>query len=150
MSKSFVRENRYIVINRKDLGLLTDSAKDELGKILYELSLAKKSEIDTSTSPEIEYVVVKRNWPIYEETWENIERMCLGKKSIGDELSELKEAIKPILIWCSEYVEAEAECLKESHTDPRGKWEDEDSLRNYEIEMGKVTEINAILELISG
>lgn len=83
------RENRYVVIKRKDIELLTDSAKKELSIILCALSVAKQlsaeSDLESTKSiakqvsvgsqleSEIECVVVERHWPMYEQVWELVE-----------------------------------------------------------------------------
>lgn len=52
--------------------------------------------------------------------------------------------LRRILIWSSETFEADAECLKESSTNPDGDFESEADQHQYEFEMRQVEEINSI------
>lgn len=74
MSK-FQREIRYMVVKLKHL---SESQEHALDTILSE------HQIDTHT---VECVVVEADWPIYEETWENVRRLAEGRASIRDELA---------------------------------------------------------------
>lgn len=71
------RENRYIVIKRKHLDLLTDEAKEELENILEGIRIGRQVDIDTGTN-DIECVVVEHDWPMYEDTWKAIEKWVDG------------------------------------------------------------------------
>ena len=74
------RENRYIVLKRKDIDKhLTDEAKEELENILMALSIAKQPDIDTGAEAEIDCVVVEKDWPMYEKTWRSIEEWVDGR-----------------------------------------------------------------------
>lgn len=68
----FEREHdRYIVIKTKDLGEYDyNTLQDWL----------EENEIRAR-----ECVVVESDWPIYEETWENVQRMAEGRQSIRQE-----------------------------------------------------------------
>lgn len=90
----FKRENRYIVIKRKDLSLLTDKAVEELENILMALSIAKQPDIDTGANSEVDCVVVERDWPIYEETWENVKRLDKGGETLAQENKRLKAELE--------------------------------------------------------
>lgn len=68
------RENRYLVLKRKDIDkYLSDEAKEELDNILMALAIAKQPGIDTGAEGEIDCVVVEKDWPMYEATWKAIE-----------------------------------------------------------------------------
>jgi hypothetical protein len=72
MTTEFKREhNRYEVIKCSDL------SPDELD-LLREF--IEENEIRTR-----EAVVIEFHWPIYEETWENVQRLAEGRPSIGQE-----------------------------------------------------------------
>lgn len=67
------RENRYLVLKRRDIEeYLSDEAKEELENIVMALSIAKQPDIDTGAKAEIECVVVEKDWPMYESTWDEI------------------------------------------------------------------------------
>jgi len=69
------RENRYIVLKRKDIdNYLGAEAKEELDNILMALAIAKQPDIDTGVEGEIDCVVVEKDWPMYEDTWKAIEQ----------------------------------------------------------------------------
>lgn len=72
-----IRENRYIVIKRKHLDLLTDEANEELENILEAIRIARQKNIDTGAN-DIECVVVEHDWPMYEDTWNAIEQWVDG------------------------------------------------------------------------
>lgn len=68
------RENRYIVIKRKDVDkYLSQDGKEELENILMSLSIAMQPDIDTGAQGEIDCVVVEKDWPMYEDVWGMIE-----------------------------------------------------------------------------
>lgn len=79
MMSDFEREERYIVIKRKHL-----SPDEEI--LLRQLLLVQ-------STPTIECVVVEHDWPIYEETWDNVQRLAEGHQSIKEELSSLSQAV---------------------------------------------------------
>ena len=57
--------------------------------------------------------------------------------------------VKAILIWASEQIESEAECLKEACTNFDGKWDDLETKQTYESEKQKVAEMDDLLRLIA-
>lgn len=69
----FQRENRYIVIKRKHLELLTDEAKETLEDIIHAIAIARQPDMDTGMKGEVDCVVVERDWPEYEKVWSMIE-----------------------------------------------------------------------------
>lgn len=76
----FQREERYIVIKIKDLcpaveGLLRDC-------------------VNRYGIPTRECAVVEANWPSYEETWENIQRLAEGRPSIAQERDALAAQVE--------------------------------------------------------
>lgn len=54
--------------------------------------------------------------------------------------------IRAALVWASEQIESEAECLKEACTSFNGEWDDSDAKQTYEFEIGKVREMAALLK----
>lgn len=76
----FKRENRYLVLKRRDIEeYLSDEAKEELENILIALSVAKQPDIDTGAKAEVECVVVEKDWPMYELVWREIEGWVSSK-----------------------------------------------------------------------
>lgn len=67
---AFQREERYIVIKRKDLALVPAPYRDLLLKSLGEMQ---------PHIPQREYVVVESDWPEYETVWAMIEARVNGK-----------------------------------------------------------------------
>lgn len=72
----FKREDRYIVIKRKEM---TESQEQGLLNLLYINSI-----------PRTECVVVEPDWPTYEEVWNSIKRHVIGKPT---KLEELKSEL---------------------------------------------------------
>ena len=64
---------------------------------------------------------------------------------------KFQERVKQALIWASEFVESEAECLRESCTSPNheGEWDSEDNRLEYQREMKQVGEMDDLLRVIS-
>lgn len=56
-------ENRYLVIKRKHLELLTPEAKEELENIVTAISISRQPDIDTGADGEIDCVVIEKDWP---------------------------------------------------------------------------------------
>lgn len=74
----FQREERYIVLKLKRIPFMHEVKVREF--------LNRRSLDDALT----ECVVVESDWPIYDETWENVRRMAEGEPSIGAERDELR------------------------------------------------------------
>ncbi len=65
------RESRYLVIKRKDMeAALTDSMRH----VLQSLTRRVEDYRRANGKPDLECVVVERDWPEYEPTWLAIER----------------------------------------------------------------------------
>lgn len=80
------RENRYLVLKRKDLELLSDEAKEELENIVFALGIAKSEGFENPAEGEISCVVVERDWPMYEQVWRLIQAWVDGTcPDTGDE-----------------------------------------------------------------
>lgn len=77
MSK-FKREGRYIVLKAARMD------NDELS--------ALENFIDSYQLPTEQCVVVEHDWPIYEETWDNVQRLAEGRPSVREELQAQLEA----------------------------------------------------------
>lgn len=74
MSTDFKREERYIVFKVSDLG---NSLKgDEIRKLAQEYAEHRKQR---GKEP-LECVVVEKDWPEYEPTWQAIEARVTGAK----------------------------------------------------------------------
>jgi hypothetical protein len=67
------RENRYLVLKRKDLELLSDEAKEELEDIVFAVGLAKSGGFEDPKEGAIDCAVVERDWPMYEQVWQMVE-----------------------------------------------------------------------------
>ncbi|MCE8025831.1 hypothetical protein [Billgrantia aerodenitrificans] len=76
----FQREHRYWVVKRKHL---TPELDEELRLWLEQIG-----------HPPMECVCVESGWPIYEETWENVQRMAGGRPSIGQERDALETRLR--------------------------------------------------------
>ena len=83
----FQRENRYIVIKRKHLELLTDQAKETLENIIHAIAIARQPDMDTGMKGEIDCVVVERDWPEYEKVWAMIEARVNGIEAAPEHVS---------------------------------------------------------------
>jgi len=68
----FKREDRYVVIKRKHLSVLTDEQKASLSEILICI------ERENNLPQGISCVVVESDWPEYEKVWDMIERRVAG------------------------------------------------------------------------
>ena len=64
---------------------------------------------------------------------------------------KFQERVRQALIKASEFMEAEAECLRESCTNPNheGEWDSEDNRLEFKREMQQVDEMADLLKLIS-
>ena len=64
---------------------------------------------------------------------------------------KFQERVKQALIWASEFVESEAECLRESCTSPNhdDEWDDESNRQEYLREIKQVDEMADLLRVIS-
>lgn len=71
MSK-FIREDRYLVIKRKDIQNHLNSYDR---KLLYDL--ADRINEHAPPSKEIQYVVVESDWPEFETVWAMIEKRVI-------------------------------------------------------------------------
>lgn len=72
MSK-FKREERYLVVKLKNFNpWQRDNLKENFGR------------------DAVKAVVVEFDWPIYEETWENIQRLAEGRETFGSEIIGLR------------------------------------------------------------
>jgi hypothetical protein len=86
----FQREDRYIVIKRKDLDLLSPTDRDLALSLMGELSAIMANW----NAPERQYLVVESDWPEYEPTWAAIQARVAGNGAqAGDELDAVAEAI---------------------------------------------------------
>jgi len=68
------RENRYLVLKRKDIDLLPTESKLKLNNILLELSSIKQpdKDLDSGDCADIDCVVVEKDWPMYNQVWQMI------------------------------------------------------------------------------
>ena len=51
-----------------------------------------RSDLSARGADLVECVVVESDWPIYQETWDNVQRMAEGRRSIGEELAKAEQA----------------------------------------------------------
>lgn len=77
----FQREDRYMVIKRKDLALLSPTDRDLALTLMGELSTI----MDTWNAPKRQYVVVEGDWPEFEPTWAAIQARVEGLATQPDE-----------------------------------------------------------------
>lgn len=79
----FKREDRYVVLKRKDVNRLPHWQKEALREILTEIE---------NMMPPREYVVVESDWPEYETVWDMIQARVEGRPNqIATLQSELAE-----------------------------------------------------------
>ena len=78
----FHQEERYVVIKLKNYQ--ADIPEEYQAAHIRNLK-------DSARDALVECVVVESDWPIYEETWENVQRVVEGQVSIKTELAALKE-----------------------------------------------------------
>ena len=65
------RENRYLVLKRSDIEkYLNSDDKLRLNRIARDIQTERMQD---NRDPEMECVIVERDWPMYEETWKSIE-----------------------------------------------------------------------------
>lgn len=77
MNNEFMREDRYIVFKISDVvEHLTTTEALHLAR-LYEIQRVGRKEVG---KPELECVVVEKDWPEYEPTWRAIEARTTGAK----------------------------------------------------------------------
>lgn len=73
----FKRENRYIVLKRKDVvAALTEQERETLANLCDKVCFHRIH----NEKPQLECVVVERDWPEYEPTWKAIEKRMTPKK----------------------------------------------------------------------
>jgi len=66
----FTRENRYLVLKRKDIfAYLSEDERKTLSALVGKIYDGR----DDDMNPVLEYVVVEKDWPEYEPTWQAIE-----------------------------------------------------------------------------
>ncbi|MDF3932773.1 hypothetical protein [Pseudomonas citronellolis] len=82
-STAFQREDRYIVIKRKDIEsiLYSDRPDPESACAVVDLKIALEKL--TPSLPPREYVVIESDWPEYEPTWRAIEARLSGQQADG-------------------------------------------------------------------
>ena len=74
MNKGSIRENRYIVLKRTDVNQLSEQDRTALGDLLKKVNDIRVDRgKPISNDNDLEYVVVERDWPEYEPTWQMIE-----------------------------------------------------------------------------
>ncbi|GAB2798855.1 hypothetical protein GCM10027040_27190 [Halomonas shantousis] len=100
----FKREHRYWAVKRKHL---TPDQDERVRQFL--------SQLRDEGVPDVECVAVESDWPIYEETWENVQRLAEGKPSIRDERDEYRRLSDQYSdLWRRERDRADALTLKMS------------------------------------
>ena len=69
---AFIRENRYVVLKATDLQAvgLTEVELDLLKAVCQKVDQYRRE----SGKPDMECVVVEKDWPEYEPTWQAIEQ----------------------------------------------------------------------------
>lgn len=73
-----IRENRYLVVKRKDiLAHLTKAEEHQLGLLIEKIADGRKLQ----GKRELNCVVVESDWPEYEPTWAMIEARVDSKEA---------------------------------------------------------------------
>lgn len=75
----FKREERYVVVKLKDID---DETQQELRDWLKSWQV-----------PTCECVVVESDWPIYEQTWDAVQRLAEGRPQRAEELEAERDAL---------------------------------------------------------
>lgn len=97
----FQREDRYMVIKRKDLALLSPTDRDLALTLMGELSTI----METWSTPKRQYVVVEDNWPEFEPTWAAIQARVEGRAAVATQPAESA----PVEAMNFEYVDLSGE-----------------------------------------
>ncbi len=91
----FKKEDRYIVIKRKELAVLDSHDQKQLNTILNKMADARAFK----GKPPLECVVVESDWPIYDMVWDAVSRFALCRpqaikeamvNALAEALNELK------------------------------------------------------------
>jgi hypothetical protein len=123
MNSEFQREDRYIVIKRKDLE-----------KLDYQIELMKQLDRLRATIPPRKYLVIESDWPEYETAYKDIEARMVGGRTQAQQIQALTHTLKT----CSEAIKVvtkERNALKDS-IDEISAWSQEgsdifDSMKNF-------------------
>jgi len=90
MSK-FKQENRYVVLKTTDIdGTLTSYEKNTLKAICLHIEARRKH----AGKSVLECVVVESDWPIYEQTWDEVQRLVEGRASKTEDQQKEIAALK--------------------------------------------------------
>ena len=101
MSNEFMREEHYIVFKISDLG---NSLKgDEIRRLAREYAEQRRLK---GKEP-LECVVVEKDWPEYEPTWEAIEARVTGAQPAPSFADAYQGAMEEVAIWKKRALEAE-------------------------------------------
>lgn len=66
-----IRENRYYVLKQSDIeNYLNNEEKDYLAEIAQKIQSKRRRD---NRNPNMECVIVEKDWPMYEATWKLIE-----------------------------------------------------------------------------
>lgn len=72
------RENRYIIIKRKDVDkYLSHDQKNQLAQICMRLAASREAD----GRPNIKAAVIESDWPMYEQVWQLVEEWVNGVES---------------------------------------------------------------------
>ncbi len=80
----FQREDRYIVIKRKDLGAVPLEVRESLGVALFQLS---------KHLPKRECLIVESDWPEYETTWAAIRDRVEGRAALATQPAAVSDLL---------------------------------------------------------
>lgn len=69
LRKGFVKEDRYVLIKRKDLGHLTPEERVALGAMLDKIAKGRESE---GRKPFVQAVVIENDWACYDDAWKMV------------------------------------------------------------------------------
>lgn len=85
----FEREDRYIVVKKAKL------TKQEIFQLESFIEHVLRSDVEDA-------VVVEKGWPIYEETWDNVERVATGMPSHAQVNERLREENNALIMRLDE------------------------------------------------
>lgn len=103
----FQREDRYLVIKRKDLGLLSPTDRDLALTLMEEL----RAVMATWNVPERQYLVIEGDWPEYEPTWAAIQARVAGRTALATQPAALPTdpASWPLKVGADEFIRQQAD-----------------------------------------
>lgn len=80
LRKGFVKEDRYVLVKRKDLGHLSPEDRIALGVMLDKIAKGREAE---GRTPVIQAVVIESDWNCYDAAWTLVRKEWGDKQETG-------------------------------------------------------------------